>query len=643
MFGNLSDTSKSWISKLILALLMVPFAFFGVDYYFRGGGGGGDAVAVVEGQQISRYEFERALRDQMERMRAMFGKNFNSAMFDSPQMRKSILDGIVNQRLLAHVAGKSGMTVTDQELRDKIQAVEAFHDSDGKFSPQRYQDLLRSQGMAPSAFETSVRRDELVSLVRNSVTDTALVPNLAVDSFIRFNEQQRVVSRIEFKADEFLAQAEVKPEAVKAYYTAHPDEFKIPEQVKLDYLLLSQEGLAAKVSVSPDDVKKVYEENLKKQPNPYVQAEERQASHILISVEANAKEDAKKAALAKAEELAKQAKAAPDKFADLAQKESQDPGSAKQGGDLGFFGRGAMVKPFEDAVFAMKQGDIVGPIKSDFGYHIIKLVGIKAEKVRTLEEVAPQLTADLKKQAAARQFGEAQEQLGNLVFEQSTSLKPAADALKLEVRHSGWVSAQGSETDPLLANPKLMQAVLAPEVLKEKRNSAVVEVQPTILVVARVTEHKDASLKPLEEVSAALTQRLKRDEAVKLAAAKGKETLEKLKKGDAVAGLTWPEAKPVSHNAPGDTPPPVVTAAFRAPSAKLPGYLGVDLPGTGYALVRLDKVIDGVPDDEKRKAARAQLQSVLAQDELQAMVASLRDKTTVTLKNKDALEPTREK
>ncbi len=247
-----------------------------------------------------------------------------------------------------------------------------------------------------------------------------------------------------------------------------------------------------------------------------MQREERRASHILLTVKAGATEDERKAVEAKATTLAAELRKKPAGFADVAKKESQDPGSAAQGGDLGFFARGAMVKPFEDAVFAAKKDEIVGPVKSDFGYHVIRVTDVKPEKGKSLAEATPEIEADLKKGAASRRFAEVAEGLTNLVYEQSTSLKPAADLYKLPIQQSGWFARTGG-APPLLANPKLIAEIFSDNAIKSKRNTAAIEVAPSVIVSARVIEHKPAEQRPFEAVRAVIEQRYKRDEALKLA------------------------------------------------------------------------------------------------------------------------------
>jgi peptidyl-prolyl cis-trans isomerase D len=352
-------------------------------------------------------------------------------------------------------------------------------------------------------------------------------------------------------------------------------------------------------------------------------------------VKPDAKPEELKAAEAKAQDIAARVRKNPASFADVAKKESQDPGSGQQGGDLGFFSRGAMVKPFEDAVFAAKKNDIVGPVKSDFGYHVIRVTEIKPEKVKSLAEARPEIEANLKKQGASRNFAELAEQFSNLVYEQSTSLKPAAEKLNLTVQQSPWIS-KGMAATPLLGNPKLQAEIFSDSTLKSGRNTSAVEVAPNVLVAALVLEHKPAELRPLETVKADIERRLQREEALKLAKAEGEAKLKELQAGKD-AGVKWPAPLAVNRQKPGGLFPPVIDKVFRVDAKKLPAYTGVETPA-GYSLVQVSKVIEVDKIDEaKRAQLGARLRDALANEELESTLATLRDRVGVKVR-KDALE-----
>jgi peptidyl-prolyl cis-trans isomerase D len=442
------------------------------------------------------------------------------------------------------------------------------------------------------------------------------------------------VSVVNFTPETYLAKVTITPEQVKAYYDAHPAEFTSPERVRVEYAELSVDSLAAKAAVPAEELKKAYEDGMTR--NQWGKPEERKASHILISLPPDAKEADVKAAEAKAQAIADRVRKAPKTFAEVAKKESQDPGSAVNGGDLGFFARGAMVKPFEDAAFAAKKGEILGPVKSDFGYHVIMVTDVRPAQVKSLAEATPEIEATLKKQIGQRLFTETAEQFSNNVYEQAASLKPAADAAKIPVLTSPWIVKGQGAMVVALNNPKLIAEIFSDDAIKAKRNTSAVEVAPNSLVSAHVIEHKAAELRALDAVKPEIERRLQRQEALKLAKAEGEAKLKELEAGKD-AGLKWPAALAVNRQKPGGLPPQVVDRAFKADTKKLPVYVGVESPA-GYSVVQVSKVIKPEKIDEAQRAALGgQLRNAIAAQELDSTLSSIREHVGVTVR-KGALD-----
>lgn len=633
MLEVIREHAQGKIAKVILVLITVPFALWGVDSYLKGGGDG-PVVAKVAGQKISQREFGDALKDQQERMRAALGNSYDAAVMDRPEIRKSVLDGMISQRLVLADARQQGLVVTDAQMVRFIGGIEAFQEA-GKFSQSRYEAVLRQQNMSPAMFEYRLRQDLLIQAAQDGIIRSASIPKSVVDKLMRINEQQREVSQAVISIEQFMSQSKVDPAAVKDYYEKHQDEFKVPEQARLEYVVLSAENLMSQISVSEDEIAAYYKEHAAQ----FTQAEERQASHILINAPASASAAEQKAAEEKALKVAQEVKQNPAAFAQLAKQYSQDPGSAGKGGDLGFFARGAMVKPFEDAAFKMKPGEISEPVRSDFGYHIIKLVSIKPGTTRSLQEVRGEITQELKKQKAGKKFAENAENFSNVVFEQSDSLKPAADQLGLKVEQSGWLSRMASDV-PLLNNPKLLQAVFTDDVLKDKRNSEAIEVSPNVMVSARLLEYKPASVKPLEEVSVTLTQRLQRQQAAVQAVKWGKDALVALQQGKTPEGVNWATPHVASRIKPEGLDQAALKEVFKLKADKLPGYAGVENAQGGYTLLKLTRVIEPVKLDESRKQAYAQrFSNMLEQEYAAAYMASLKAKAEIEIK-RESLEKT---
>ena len=337
--------------QLMLALMVLPFAFWGIDSYQRGGGTAQD-LAKVAGQNITLQEFSQAQREQQERLRALLGRDFDASLLDTPEQRAELLDQLIQQRLLVVHTIKSNLVVTDEQLREIITGLPAFQEN-GRFSKARYDAMLRAQGMNDVVFEARLRRDIELQQLNGAVADSSLVGKTQAARMLAIQGQQREVSEALLPFDQFAGEVKLAPDAVKAYYDGHPGEFVLPEQVRAEFAVLNADALAALETVSEAEMRSWYDSNVR------VKFEERTA--------------AKK----KAEDALAQLRAAPERFAELAKQYSQDPGSKDNGGDLGYFARGAMVKAFEDAVFKLKPGQLSGIVESSFGFHIIKLTGIK--------------------------------------------------------------------------------------------------------------------------------------------------------------------------------------------------------------------------------------------------------------------------
>lgn len=625
-FGN------NRIVRLIFAIfLIIPFGLFGIDYYFKSPVGG-DMVASVGSERIGALEFDNAMRQQAETYRQQFRGNFDQSLMDNPEVKRSVLDRLVNERLMSVGAERAGVRIPDKQLAERI-SKEPFFQVDGKFSRERYEQISKVEGLSTVGMDERLRQDYRKQQFRSSIADTAFVPNATLDSFIKLSEQSREVSVVQLAPEAYIAKVKVTPEQVKAYYEGHLAEFTTPERARVDYVEFSIDSIASKVQVAADDVKKVYEEGVAR--NQWGTPEERKASHILVTVKPDAPEAERKAAEAKAKAIAEQVRKNPKSFAEVAKKESQDPGSGANGGDLGFFPRGAMVKPFEEAAYGAKKDEIVGPIRSDFGYHVIRVTEIKPAKIKSLAEATPEIEANLKKQAAAKKFAESAESFSNLVYEQPASLKPAADALNLTVQQSPWM-LKGIASVPQLSNPKLTAEIFSDDSIKAKRNTTAVEVSPNVLVAAHVIEHKPAEARPLDSVRADIERRLQREEGLKLARADGEAKLKEIQAGKD-AGLKWPAPLAVNRQKTGGLPAPVIDRAFRADAKKLPVYAGVETPA-GYSLVQVSKVIDlAKVEDAQRQALGAQLKQAVAMEELEATLQSVRNRVGVNMR-KDALE-----
>ena len=619
MLEIIRERAQGVIVKIILGLITIPFALWGVDSYIRGGDKV-DIVAEVNGQNITRQEFSRTLKEQQERMRGAMGERYDPAMLDRPEVRQSVLDGLVQQHLLVMEANRVGINLPDTLLASIIAEIPEFQ-QDGKFSQARYESMIRAQDMTPAVFEHRLRQNLVIQQLFEGLSHGVAVPRISEEMVARLAEQQREISLAMLTPEQYMIQLKVDPADVKAYYDKHREEFLVPEQARLDYVVLSADELQQQMVVSDEEVKKYYDEHSAQ----YNEAEQRRASHILI------------AERTQAERILKEIKQNPARFEDLAKQHSKDPGSAAQGGDLGFFTRGAMVKPFEDAAFGMKGGEISGLVQSDFGFHIIKLTAIRHGGARSLDEVKGEIAQELKKQKAVKKFAELAETFSNTVYEQPDSLNPVADALKLKIQSSPWISKKGTDM-ALLKHPKLLQAVFSEDALKLKRNTEAVEVAPNTLVVARVAEYKAASYKPFEELNTELAKRLLHEQGNVAAVKQGKDALASLQKGGAVADLKWGATILISRENASSMGKDALSHIFRADAGKLPAYTGIENPKGGYTLIKISKVVEpDAIDPAKRKSYANQLRQVFAQEYSSAYLASLKQKADISIK-KEKLE-----
>ncbi|XAH25672.1 SurA N-terminal domain-containing protein [Xylophilus sp. GW821-FHT01B05] len=602
MFESIRKHSK--IVMVVLFLLIIPsFVLFGVDGYRRSMEQSA-AVATVDGHDVTQGEWDAAHRSNVERMRAQM-PNLDSRLLESPEARYSTLERLVRERVLRAVAEKEHVLPSDARLARVLHddpVIASMRGADGRLDMAQYRDALASQGMTPEIYESRVRAElalrQVVEAVPTTSFATGAESSLALDSFY----ERRNIQVASFNPKDFVSKVSLSDADLQRYYQDHLAQFRVPEQADVEYLVLDLDSVKRSITVSDQDLQAYYAQNQARLANQ----EERRASHILISVPKDAPQAERDKARAHAEQLLVQVRKAPATFADVARKNSQDPGSAPSGGDLGFFARGAMVKPFEEAAFAMKKGDISDLVESDFGYHIIQLDDIKAAKQKSFAEVRGELEAELRQQQAQARFAEAAETFTNAVYEQADSLQPAADKLKLTVRTAKDVirtpvpGAVGA-----LANARLLEALFSPDAIEKKRNTEAIEIGPNQLAAARIARYSAAQTPALDAVRDRVRGLATDQRAAELARQDGEAKLAAWKAAPASASM--PAAITVSRSQPLQQSPAVVGAVMRMPAANLPVFTGVDLAADGYAVVRLNKVEPRTPptgEEAQRDRAR---------------------------------------
>jgi peptidyl-prolyl cis-trans isomerase D len=599
MLTKIREKTQGIIAGFILALIAVPFALWGVNSYFDTGGK--INVARVGDMEISQDEYRRTL----DRLRT----RVEPQALNDPRFKQSVLDNLISQTLLAHDAENQGYRISDAQLAKILREQPAFL-RDGQFDSALYEALLRREGLSPREFETRVREDILVRQVQAGISESHIVTRDEVAVLARLLTQEREIAHAVISIEALMPKVAVSAPDIEQYYSAHPEMFQFPEQVRVEYLRLSAADLDREFQPTEEDLKRAYEEEAAR----YVIPEKRRASHILISLPAQPGDDQSKEALARIQDIAKQARAGSD-FAGLARKHSADSVTAAQGGDLGEIRRGVLPKELEDAVYALKPGEISQPVRSTYGYHLVKLTAHTPEKRKSFSEVRQELAGLVRRRQAEERFIDVAEKFRNLVYEQPDSLTPAAKALGLEIRKSEWFSPAGGTG--IAANPKVVQAAFEPDVLSQARNSDAIEISADTLVAVRVAERRPAGRKPLAEVRPGIERILKQQRALEQARALGEAALQELRAGaslEAVArkhGYKYMPAKTLTRRQSAGIDPRIVESAFRAPRPEgdQPVHDLVELGDQGYAVVALTRVreVSGKVDTATQQQIRALL------------------------------------
>ena len=628
MFESIRNNSK-WL-MLVLFLLVIPsFVLVGIDSsYFSGGS---PVVARVDGSDITRDEWDNAHRIESDRLRAQ-QPGLDAKLLDSPAARYATLERMVRDRVLQIAAQKMHLQTSDARLARSLQdipQIAALRRADGTLDAEAYRALVGAQGLTPEGFEASVRRDMAVNQVVGTVMGSSFAgaaqANTALDALF----QRREVQLARFESKDFAAQIKVSDADLESYYKAQPALFQQPETANVEYVLLDLDTVRSGITLAEDDVRTYYKENLSRLAGK----EERRASHILLNAPKTAPAAEREKARARAQELLVQVRKDPASFAAVARASSDDTSSAAQGGDLGFFGPGAMVKPFEEAAFALKKGDISNVVESDFGYHIIELTDIKAPTQPTFEAMRADLETELKQQQAQRKFAEVAESFANTVYEQSDSLQPVADKLKLKVQTASGVTRTPlpGTTGPL-TNAKFLDALFSSDALENKRNTEAVEIGPSQMVAGRVVQYLPARTLPLAEVKDRVQQLYIAEKSAELARQEGVKQLEAWKANPASATGLGP-AVVVSRDQPENQPRAVVDAVMSASTQTLPAWTGVDLGAAGYTIARLNRIVPSAPSDPQQNAQRQQ-QYVqwLSSAEALAYYEMLKDRYKVQIK-----------
>ncbi|CAH2777248.1 MAG: Peptidyl-prolyl cis-trans isomerase PpiD (EC [uncultured Caballeronia sp.] len=590
-------------------------------------------VASVNGHKITRAEFDSAFRQQVDRARSMLGSQFDAKMFDTPETRAVMVDSLVQQRAMADETQRLHLTASDDAVRRALLAdpvISSLRKPDGTIDADRYKQLLAMQGMTPTQYDERMRYTIATEQIPGSIQSTSFTSKSLAQNLTELAEQKRSVQGLSLRAADYTAKIQPTDARLTAFYDAHRNDFVTPETASIQYLVLSPSAIAAASKLSDADLKKYYDDNIQR----YRTEAEVRASHILVNAPKDASAADRAKAKQKAEELLAQVKAHPDRFAQIAQKNSDDPGSASKGGDLGYFARGQIVggKVFDDAAVSLKKGEVSGIVESDFGYHIIQATDVKPAVTKPFDEVKDALAKDYAAQQGAKGFADDAQGFTDLVYEKSKSLQPAADKYKLTIQTATVgpkPNAQLPQDNPL-NNPKFLAAVFAPDSVKDRNNTQAIDVGNNTLIAARVTDYKPSAVPAFDAVKDEVRKKLVADMSAGMAKKEGEANLAELQESKSTDGFTSPVT--VSHNDAQGLPPAALSAIFKADSSKLLAYVGVDLGADGYAIYRVNSVEKPATIAPDRLAgARQQIAQVYAQAEMEAYVDSLKARSNVKL------------
>ena len=619
-------------SRLMLGLMMLliipSFVFFGVQGYSSMSDGARVDVAKVDGRGITRAEWDNAHQRQIERLRRQ-SPGIDVRLLDTPQARLETLDNLLRERVLLTAADQLHLLPSDERLVRLFATDPQFaglRNPDGSVN----RDLLAAQGMSSEMFAQQLRYEFGMRQVLGTIGASVLMPPTVADAVLDPLLQRREIQWQRFDTAAYRSRVNPGEAELEAYHKAHEQQFRAPESASIEYVVLDLDTIAKGLAVPEDDLRRYYDENAAR----YTAAEERRASHILIKADKDMPAAERTAAKARAEALLAELRKAPTRFAELAKAHSSDTGSAVEGGDLGFFGRGAMVKSFEDVAFAMKSGEISNPVESDFGYHIITLTGTRGGERRAFDSVRGEVEAEVRRALAQRRYAETAEQFTNLVYEQSDSLQPAIDKLKLSKLSATVQRTPAPGASGGLASPKLLEAVFGNDVVRNKRNTEAVEVAPNQLASARIVQHTPARTLALAEVRERVREAVIAQQAAALARTEGEA---RLAKAGAAGDAALPQLATISRVQPGAVPRALIDAVLRADAAKLPLAVGADLGAIGYAVARVLQVLprEAAPGDGE-KSLRDQVAGAWATAETMAYFDALKSRLKAEVKDRVA-------
>ena len=611
----------------LLGLLVIAFVFVGVSGY-SSFNDKSPTVAELDGAVITQAQWDQAHEAEIQNLRESMPQ-LDVKLLDTPEARYATLERLLQDELVAASVRKLRVVAGDRAVQRALRDdpwLNARRDASGNLDVAQVREELAIRGMTDESYAAQLAYGLAQAQVAQGVQATGLALSAAAKATLDAYFERRQIQVALFDSRQFTESVKVTDADVQTFYDDNKANFLAPETVDVAYLVLDQADIAKAIEINEADLKAYYEQNKSRLSGP----EERRASHILLTLDAGASADALKAAEEKAKELLARVKADPAQFAQLAKENSQDPGSAQNGGDLGFFGPGAMVQTFNDAVFAMKKGEISDIVRTDFGLHIIQLTDVKSAEIKPYEAMRASILDDLRGSQAARKFAEVAESFSNVVYEQADSLEPAAKRLGLTIQTAKAVGRQGPSNaadNAIWGNAKLREAVFANDAIEKKLNTAAIDIGGSRLVAARVTAHQPARTRDLAEVKARVQALLTAQKATALAASTGQEALTKWRDGSAapVANVKLGQPVSVSRDQASEVSPNLIAAALRVDAKQLPAWTTVDQGLQGFAVIKVNAV-ERRPAPEATQAAQEvqQFTQAWSSAELNAYLASLK-------------------
>ena len=627
MFSDtMHEKTKGIFSRIILGIVILSFALFGVETY-QNAGGSAKIIAEVGDSKVLMQNFEESFKKQQARLREAGERN--PKVLNSSELKNSVLDSFINERLLLSQAYKLGYKPNEAAILAFIQSSPEMQEN-GKFSEERFRRILENQNLTQKQYLAGFSQEQLTQeLLVSQAQSTIFSRNIAA-YMAGILSQQREIAKAILPAASFAAQAKIEPAQIQAYYDAHPELTRVPEQARVEYIVFSADQVLGQIQVSEADAKAYYATHIAQ----FTDAESREVAHILIRATTDAKPAERKAAQEKAQQLLLQAQNNPATFAMLAKQNSQDPLTAPNGGSFGLIQRGSIFKQVEDAAFGMKVGDIRGPIQTPAGLHIVMLKGITEGKQRSFEAVKDMVTEAAKREMALRKFNTEVEPFGDAVYSKSDSLKPAAEKYKLDIQSSDWFGRQGP-AQGILKNERLLNAIFSNDAIQNKRNTEAIEVATNTLVAARILEHKAAGNKPLASVKDEIESRLRKDQASALAAKQGQLFLADLLQGKTLSTLSFSTPTKIGREdlAKSGLELASMEAVYRTSVKKLPAFTGVTQSNGDYALFKISAVNN---NDQLRQQTLQLLpysvEQMQSQHIARAYIESLRKENKIKIK-----------